>query len=500
MTSLLRISAPLLVFFLHLAVAANAIRLKRLESCLGASISLYTPSTQKFSHLKELSFRSNRASPLAIVTAHNEWHVAKTVRCARKVSIRVCARSGGHSLTGSSLCNGLVLDLSRMRRVEMQPGNVALIQPGANMGEVVWALHKKRRWMAAGVCPSVGFAGYVLGGGHSPYEGRLGLACDSMLSFRMVDRFGKVVVANRKKRSMLFWAMCGAGGGHFGIVTAFRWRTVSSKPFDRAVVFRFKWPAKRGGELLEKWQRYDEWGGNIWFRMEVYLAKREEGVFGYGACYDVKSVAGCLRRLNHAPFFKTAGRSTTYISKARNALDVQAFFGPEGSWGERRASNLHKAMLQQREIEGSAANDRSYQSTFMKMRNGKTPSRQFWQEYVNFCQSVFGRQSIPWVVCEMNLFNNAIDKVRNNAFAFRGANLITHYIVGGGTAAHKKFAYYWMKRHLAPFTIGVYVNYAELELGNYAEMYWGDSLATLKRVQKWYDPGYFFMNSQPIPK
>lgn len=353
--------------------------------------------------------------------------------------------------------------------------------------------------MAAGVCPSVGFAGYVLGGGHGPYEGKLGLACDAMLSLRMVDRFGNILDVSRTKRPFLFWAMCGAGGAQFGIVTSFRWRTVSSKQFDNAVVFRFRWPVASGGELMEKWQRYGEWGGAVWFRIEIYLANRDRAVFGYGACYGVRNVAECMRRLKQAPFFNTPGRSTTYISTVRNALDLHAFFGPKGGWGSYRANNLYEAMLQQRGTESGQANDRIYQSTFLRSPDKKGPSRKFWQQYVNFCQSAFGARSVPWVVCELNLFNNAISWKQNNAFPYRQANLITHFIVGGGSERDKRLVYNRMKNHLRPFTIGVYVNYPELFLGNYAKSYWGANLDWLKRVKKIYDPLNFFMNPQPIP-
>lgn len=387
-----------------------------------------------------------------------------------------------------------------MNAVKMQPGGVAYIQPGATLGEALWNVHKEKRWLAAGVCPSVGFAGYVLGGGHGPYEGRLGMACDDMLSLRMVDRKGRAISVSKSKRPNLFWAFCGAGGGSFGIVTAFRWRTVSSTPFDKAVVFRFKWPTFRGGELLEKWQHYPEWDGDVWFRIEIYLRSRDEGVFGYGACYRVNSVEECMRRLKYAPFFNTPGRSTSYISYARNALDVHAFFGPEGGWGEHRAPNLRKAMLNQRFTQGEHGNARIYQSTFLEFNATHKPSKQFWQKYVDFCQSPYGRNSIPWVVCELNLFNNAIDRPKKNAFAFRSANLTTHYIVGGGRRSHKKFVYYWMRNHFERYTVGVYINYAELLLKEYATAYWGSSLPRLRRVQKRWDPSYFFMNPQPIPQ
>lgn len=496
----LRTRPPVLfasIVLLSLLQPASANRIQDLRNCVGG-LNVWTPDTADFQRLKLLSFRNDFVTPLAIAEAANEQQVATLIKCAREVSIRVCARSGGHSLIGHNLCKGLVIDLNKMRDVSMQPGGVARIEPGAVIGEVLWIIHKSGRWLAAGVCPNVGFAGYVLGDGHGPYEGRLGLACDSMLSLRMVDRFGKAFTVSKSSHSSLFWAMCGAGGGQFGIVTEFRWKTVSSAPFDRAVIFRFLWPRERGGELLEKWQDYDEHGGDVWFRIEMIMAKAEEGVAGYGACYNVNGVRDCLSRLGQAAFFNVPGRVTKHISFTGNAIGVHAFFGPEGGYGKFPASNLFSAMNNWRAREGGAANGRSYKSTFLK-KGKKKPSRKFWQDFVDFCQNP-NRESIPWSVCEMNLFNNAIDQRQPNAFAFRSANIITHYIIGGGSNSDRNFAYSRMQQILRKFVIGVYVNYPELELKKkYAKAYWGKSLKRLRTLKKKHDPKNFFMNPQPIP-
>lgn len=493
----------LLPFFLLLTLPypSQSCSLPKFKSCLPSNIPLSIPSNSTYANLVSLNFRNNRANPAAIVLARTEFQVAAAVRCAREAGFQVCARSGGHSLVGKSLCTGVLIDLGNIRHVRVLAGAQAEIGGGANLGEVLWRLwHGGRRWFASGLCPGVGVGGYVFGGGHGPYEGLLGMACDALVSVKMVDRFGNMVVASRKTRKNLFWALCGAGGGQFGVVTSFRIRTASSRVYDRAVVFRFNWPHDRIGELMHRWMNYGEMGGKIWFRMEMYLGNSEGGMTGYGACYDVGSVAECMRRLKRARFFNTAGRTTKFISRVNNALDLHAFFGPDGNWGRKRAANVRKALLEKRYIDRGQANGRTYQSTFMKKgKRNNAPSAAFWQKYADFCRDAGGR-SLPWIVCELNLFNNAIDKPQNNAFAHRRADIITHYIVGGGSAEDKRFVYRWMKQHLRPFTIGVYVNYPELELGKkYAKLYWGESLPRLRNIKSQYDPKLFFANPQPIP-
>lgn len=482
-----------LLAFAAFARYADANQAAIFRSCLKTSTPAFSPGSSSYGKLAALGFRNQHRSPDAIVLASTASHVADAVRCASEAGLKVCARSGGHSLVGKSLCDGVLVDVGPMRGVVVRRNGVADIGAGNVMGELLWKLHAKGRWMAAGVCPGVGVGGYVFGGGHGPYEGTLGMACDALVQVTLVDRFGNIIKASKTSKPDLFWGLCGAGGGQFGIVTSFKMKTASSGIYDRGVVFHVTWEQKYAGQMLQKWAGYNENGGNVWFRTE-----RKFGEFfdGYGACFDVNSVQECKNRLLKAPFYNTPGRKDVYFQKVTNAIDMHAFFGPEGGWGRFRAKNLRKGMLEQRYVDKGQANGRTYHSSFI--RKGARPSAEFWQKWADFCANP-GLKSIPWVVCEMNLFNNAINIPRNNAFAHRDADIITHYIIGGGTAADRSTAYQWMENHFKPYISGTYVNYPELELKNYASRYWGKSLGRLQSLKRSYDPKLFFANPQPIP-
>lgn len=450
---------------------------------------------------RQRSYQSNRSAPMAFVEARKEGDVQLAVFCAQALRIPVCARSGGHSLVGKSLCQGIVLDVGALDHVRHAGAHHFDVGPGATMGDVLWGVHRFGRWFAAGVCPAVGMGGYTLGGGHGPYEGRLGLAADAVTELRMVDRFGRLIVASETQNAELFWGALGAGGSQFGVVTNFRIRTASSAPFDRAVVFRFKWPIAAAGRVLHGWQTYDEAGGDVWFRVEMYLERLGDGgLHGFGACYNVSGGTDeCWARLAKNGFFHVPGRRLLTMEPVINALDVQAFFGPDGRWGRQRAVDISKALRVQKYRGANAGNDRLYQSTFLRWGRGHAPPARFWQQWARFCSKPTGGDGVQFVVCEMNLFNNAIDKARNNSFAHRDAQLITHYIIGGGAVAERIALYEWMRRHLTPYTSGVYVNYPELRLREYARAYWGASLLRLQRLKRRYDPYLFFLNAQPIP-
>ena len=74
--------------------------------------------------------------PLAVVRAGNVNDVAETVRFVQRAA-SLAVRSGGHSVTGASSVNGaVVLDLSRMKNVSINPeARTARVQPGVISGD-----------------------------------------------------------------------------------------------------------------------------------------------------------------------------------------------------------------------------------------------------------------------------------------------------------------------------------------------------------------------------
>lgn len=471
-----------------------------LPACLKDAPAFH-PGSPDFVRLSGLGLVNNTATPAAIVLAASPADVQAAVRCAAAAGVGVCARSGGHSFTGQSLCAGVLIDVGPMRRVSVAPDGVATIGAGAIMGEILWSAWHAGRWLPAGVCPGVGVGGFVFGGGHNPYEATLGLACDSLVDVTLVGRDGKLILANRDSHPNLFWALCGAGGGQFGIVTSFRMRTVPRSRYDRSVIFRFTWQKEYVGEMIDKWTRYKEMDGAVWFRLTVNANMGPgAGVIALGACFDVDKPSECLKRLKKAPHFNVPGRRQELLFKPKDALHLHAFFGPGGSWSRAPVKDIRFGLLEQRYSEAGFANTRTYQSTFLTFNSTTRPTVAYWQSYAEKCANS-GFKSVPWAMCEMNLFNGKIRQAVDNAYPHRQANVVTHYVVGGGTPAALDGAYTRLRDHLSPWTSGVYVNYAEKQLGDrYPEMYWGRSLPRLQQVKKVYDPNVFFENPQPIPQ
>lgn len=163
--------------------------------------------------------------PAAVVYCAGSDDVVAAVNFARPRSLLVAVRSGGHNIGGASVCDGgLVIDLSRMKQIEVDPINrTARAQAGLNLGEFDTATQAHGLATTMGVNADTGIAGLTLGGGFGKLGRKHGLSCDNLISAEIVMADGRLLRASAAEHPDLFWAIRG-GGGNFGIVTTFEYR------------------------------------------------------------------------------------------------------------------------------------------------------------------------------------------------------------------------------------------------------------------------------------
>src|SRR5262249_36899850 len=80
-------------------------------------------------------------------------------------------------------------------------------------------------WQPGAVPPSAS-PGLTLGGGIGLLGRKHGLTCDRLVGAQVVLPNGSVVDCDHDHEPDLFWALRGAGGGQFGVVTSLRFDTV----------------------------------------------------------------------------------------------------------------------------------------------------------------------------------------------------------------------------------------------------------------------------------
>jgi FAD/FMN-containing dehydrogenase len=160
--------------------------------------------------------------PAYIARCGHVGDVAAALAFARTGGLEVAVRGGGHSVAGASSCEGgMVIDLSRMRQVRVDPkARRARCGGGATMADLDAATQAHGLAVTGGIVSHTGVGGLALGGGYGYLTGKAGLLIDNLLSAQVVLADGTIVRADEQEHPDLFWALRG-GGGNFGVVTEF---------------------------------------------------------------------------------------------------------------------------------------------------------------------------------------------------------------------------------------------------------------------------------------
>src|SRR4051794_12737897 len=163
--------------------------------------------------------------PAAVAYPATAEEVAALVRCARAAGLRVAAQSTGHNAGPlGDLSETLLLKTSGMHGVEIdRERRVARAGAGVLWGDVVEAAAPHGLVALHGSSPTVGVAGYSLGGGMGWLARSHGLQANSLTAIELVTAEGEWVRTDADHDPELFWALRG-GGGNFGIVTALEFR------------------------------------------------------------------------------------------------------------------------------------------------------------------------------------------------------------------------------------------------------------------------------------
>ncbi|MGW7536972.1 FAD-binding oxidoreductase [Amycolatopsis sp. NPDC054798] len=169
---------------------------------------------------------SHDVRPRLVLRCRAVSDVVQALARAAATGERLVPRGGGHCFANRSSTDGIVADLSGLDRITVDDRGVATIGAGARLGAVYAALHEHGRTIPAGCGDTVGIAGLTLGGGIGLLGRQYGLTCDRLVGAQVVLADRSVVECDEHREADLFWALRGAGGGQFGIVTELRFATV----------------------------------------------------------------------------------------------------------------------------------------------------------------------------------------------------------------------------------------------------------------------------------
>lgn len=202
----------------------------------GLSDPVVTPEDSRYLELRTGNNARFVARPDYVRLISDAADAEAAVRDAVRSGKRVSVRSGGHCFA-DLVCHPdveVILDLSTMTDVYYDHAMRAFaVEPGARLLQVYEKLFKG--WgvtIPGGICFGVGAGGHIAGGGYGLLSRSHGLVVDHLYAVEVVTvdaaRRVRTRVATRDSKGALgdlWWAHTGGGGGNFGVVTKYWFRS-----------------------------------------------------------------------------------------------------------------------------------------------------------------------------------------------------------------------------------------------------------------------------------
>jgi FAD/FMN-containing dehydrogenase len=403
--------------------------------------------------------------------------VIAAVNYGRENSLLTAIRGGGHNGAGLGTCDdGLVIDLSRMKGVRVNPADKTVrVEAGCVWGDVDHATHAFGMATPCGFISTTGVAGLTLGGGIGYLTRKYGLTIDNLLSVDMVLADGSFVTANSKENSDLFWAVRG-GGGNFGVVTSFEFRLQPVSMVQFGPTF---------------WSLDD--AANVLAAYRDFIKKAPEEVSGFFAFLVVPPAPMFPEHLHLKKVCGVVWCCTGSAEQTEEALK------PMRSLGKPLFDHVGPAPFP------------AVQSLFDALF---VPGLQWYWRADNFtdlsdeaiARHVEHGPKIPTMLSTMHLYpvNGAAQRVGKNetAYSFREA-LFAEVIVGvDPDPANGEKITAWCKDYwdaLHPYSAGgAYLNFMMDEGQDRIQAAYRDNYQRLAGIKKKYDPKNFFRVNQNI--
>ncbi|WP_157171960.1 FAD-binding oxidoreductase [Nocardia higoensis] len=208
----------------------------------GAAVPVVEPGDPRYLALTSRGYnRRFTARPSRIFLPADTDEVCEALARAVADDTRPAVRSGGHCFDDfvDSADTRAIIDLGGLTDVHWDETHRAFsVGAGNDLESAYRAL--REGWgvtLPSGICLGVGLGGHVPGGGYGPLSRRHGLVADHLHGVEVVTvdaegRANAVVATADGPHRDLWWAHTGGGGGNFGVVTRFLFRSRGSDGAD----------------------------------------------------------------------------------------------------------------------------------------------------------------------------------------------------------------------------------------------------------------------------
>jgi FAD/FMN-containing dehydrogenase len=427
--------------------------------------------------------RFDAIRPDAIARCASPDDVRECVAFAGFTGVPLALRSGGHSYGGWSTGTGLVIDTGPLSAIEVGTDSV-VVGAGARLIDIYAKTTSAGAGVPGGSCATVGIAGLALGGGIGVMSRVWGLTSDDLLAAEIVTADAKVLACDEQREPDLFWALRGGGGGSFGVVTSLTLRT---HPANSLALGFLSWPWSAANPVIAAWQDWMRQAPDaLWSNLHLDADPSGAQLTLY-AVYagTVAALNAQLDRLDALSGF----RATRSVG-ARSFMDTMLV----------DAGCLGRSVSQCHLVGDTADGALGRETYFAKSIVATSPlSRDAIAALTRGLEGPI--QGSSWSVI-YDALGGAVARVASDATAFphRGALGVLQFVQSWSpdapTAQSVFRAYYQSVRALAG--TAAYANYADPDLADWPQAYYGANYARLQRVKRAYDPRELFTFPQAI--
>ena len=319
-----------------------------------------------------------------------------------------------------------------------------------------------------------------------------GLTCDDLLAAQVVTADGQVRQCDDARDADLFWALRGGGGGSFGVVTSLTLRT---HPSTNLAIGFLSWPWARAATVVSAWQSWMSAAPDaLWSTVHLQAGASGPEVTAHavmtGSASDLATRFDTLVAATGAPSYREQG-----VRTYRDVMLLEA-----GCLGR---------SLAQCHLVGTAPAGVLPRETYVAK---SAVARQHLSSaaittLVDGIAALAGRTDVGNGAILLDSLGGAVARVAPSATAFphRDAFAVAQVIGSWDAAAPAAVAdatqtwlrdLYTTARPL--IGRGAYVNYADADLTDWEDAYYGENLARLRQVKAKYDPDRIFDFPQAV--
>ena len=429
--------------------------------------------TKESPNYEECCLSWNRAiekHPLVIVYCQENQDVIQAIKLAKQYGVPFRIRSGTHHYEGYSTGDQLlVIDVSCMNRIELNETTVK-VQGGVRNRELYEAVCGAGYPFPGGGCPTVGVAGYTLGGGWG-YSSRLfGLGCDQLIEAEVITAEGQLIVANANQHEDLFWALRGSGGGNFGVVTSLTYRL--PEKIEMATLINIDYEHVGFAKVVDVALRYQRFFKNLDRRLNLKMAMYNSETKGKGV-----KLTGL--------FYGSKEEAQDLLSLFQDATDFDF--------------DYMTVLQANREIQDSHPEFEMYRS------GGRFIHRDYSADELLTMLDLIDERAQGSLYTAITFYGlgGAIADIEKDetAFYYRDASFILGFQSVWEDPKYRAINNEWVLERfnvLATYTRGSFINFPIVQPGDYEKNYYGDNLEALKAVKRKYDPEGIFNFEQAI--